>query len=726
MTQETEESHHDYLFVLYERMWIIILAFIGVVAATAYFTFTSPNVYEATATLMVDASGGRGGVLQFGYQPMGSNLIQNYCQVIKSRTVAAETAARLANDPDCPSRPANPVTADALLRSIAAEPVRGADMIRVTGSAPTAREAAIVTNTAVDVFIEQQVALLRGEFTEQRQFLEGQIPLIKDGLRESEDALKEFKEKHKFVALSEEARGVTSKLAEFDKLYGEVETDISTTSSRLDYLTEHFAEQKRTLPEDIAQVSSPYILELRKQLVNLETNYSMYLVQGLAEDHPKIVDLKKSIDEARTKLVEETRTLAAQGIPSLDPLSSAREVFDSITSLEAELVALKARKEALGLVRTTYARKLESLPSTELTLARLERERELNANTYQMLTEKHEEVKIAEAGKMSHISVVDRARVPASPVRPQKRRNLAFGAVVGLVLGLGGAFLLDYADSSVKTPLDVDKSGSLAILGSIPRIRTKTRKHDRSSGIISHLLTRQPARSPLAESYRTVRTNLQFTSPDRPVRTLLVTSALPGDGKSTVAANLAIAMAQMGLKTLLVDTDFRKPVLRKVFEVRQTDGLTEFLADKIRFENAVAKTRVENLTLLPAGALPPNPSELLGSRKMESLIERLKSEYDYVIFDSPPVLAVTDATVLGSKLDGTVVIVSAGRTDRMALKRTREILGRVRANVLGVIMHMVKPVSGRYAYYSNYYYYHSYYREDKTEKHEEREVVHSA
>ena len=725
MTQEPEESHHDYLFVLYERMWIIILAFIGVVAATAYFTFTSPNVYEATATLMVDPGGGRGGVLQFGYQPMGSNLIQNYCQVLKSRTIAAETAARLADDPDRPSGPANPFTAEVLLRSISAEPVRGADMIRVTGSAATAREAALIANTAVDAFIEQQVALLRGEFTEQREFLEGQIPLIKDGLGISEVALKNFKERNKFVALSEEARGVTEKLAEFDRLYSEVETDISTSSSRLNYLIGHLAEQSRTLPEDIAEVSSPYILELRKQLVNLETNYSMYLVQGLAEDHPKMVDLKKSIDEAKAKLVEETGMLVAQGIPSLDPLSSAREVFDNISSLEAELVALRARKDALGFVRSTYARKLESLPATELALARLERERELNANTYQMLMEKHEEVKIAEAGKMSHISVVDRARVPTSPVRPQKRRNLAFGAAVGLVLGLGGAFLLNYADTSVKTPLDVDRSGSLAILGSIPRIRTKTRKHDRSSGIISHLLTRQPARSPLAESYRTVRTNLQFTSPDRPVRTLLVTSALPGDGKSTVAANLAIAMAQMGLKTLVVDTDFRKPVLRKVFGIHQAEGLTEFLTDKIGLEKAVARTRVENLTLLPAGAIPPNPSELLGSRKMESLIERLKTEYDYVIFDSPPVLAVTDATLLGSKLDGTVLIVSAGRTDRMALKRTREILGRARANVLGVVMHMVKPISGRYAYYSNYYYYHSYYREDKTKKQEEREVVHS-
>ncbi len=734
MTNEIEETHHDYLFVIHERRWIIVLAFIGVLAATAYFTFTSPNVYEASTTLMVDPGARSSAVLQLGYRPTGSNLLQNYCQVIRSRTVAEKTAERLADHRSHPSRPAASSLVDDVARSISATPVRGTDMISVTARASTAEEAALISNAAVDVFIEQQISLLRGEYTEQRHFLEEQIPLILDRLQEAEEQLKEFKEANKFVALSEEARAVTEKLAEFDKMYSEAQTDINTSTSRLDYLRAHLAEQQKNLPEDIAKVSSPYLLELRKQIVNLETAYSMYLVQGLPGDHPKMLDLKAGIDEAKANLVKESREIGTQRIPSLDPLSSARELFDNIIGLEAEMVALEARRDALSSVRKTYARRLESLPETELDLARLERERELNANTYHMLVQKHEEVKIAEAGKMSNVSIVDRAQLPTAPIAPRKARNLIFGAVVGLVLGLGGAFAIDYADTSVKTPMDVDRTGNLTIIGSIPKVKANSRKHDRASGIAAHMITQHPARSPLAESYRTIRTNLQYMSPDKPIRTLLISSPIPGEGKSTIAANLAVTMAQMGLKTLLVDSDFRKPVLRKVFGVLREEGLTDLLMGRIGLDEAVATTDVENLTLLPAGGIPPNPSELLGSKRMETLIEQFKNDYDFSIFDSPPVLAVTDAAILGSKLDGAILIARAGKTDKAALSRTREVLDRVRTNVLGVIMHMVTPVSGRYSYYTNYYYYHSYYSDDKSErkkhsknkKSKERETVHAA
>jgi succinoglycan biosynthesis transport protein ExoP len=720
MRNEIEDTHHDYLFAIHERKWAIALVFMGVVAATAYFTFTSPNIYEAVATLMVDPGTRSSSVLQLGYRPTGSNLIQNYCQVIDSRTVAEKTAERLADNLRYPSRPVAVSLVDDLMRRISAAPVRGTDMISVTARAATAEEAASISNAAVDVFIEQQIALVRGEYTEQRQFLEEQIPLILDRLQHSEEMLKAYKEENKFVALSEEARTVTEKLSEFDRLYSEVETEINTTTSRLNYLSAHLAEQQKNLPEDIAKVSSPYILELRKQLVNLEASYSMYLVQGLPEDHPKMLDLKAGIDEAQANLVEETHELGARGIPSLDPLSSARELVDDITGLEAEVVALEAKRDALSSVRQTYARRLESLPETELELARLERERELNANTYHMLVQKHEEVKIAEAGKMSNISVVDRAQLPTAPIEPRKARNLLFGAVVGLVLGLAAAFIMDYADTSVRTPADVDRTGTLTILGSIPKVKAGSRRRDRASGIVAHLITSHPSRSVLAESYRTVRTNLQYMSPDRPIRTLLITSPIPGEGKSTIAANLAITMALMGLKTLLIDSDFRKPVLRKVFGILREEGLTDLLTGKLGLNEAVAASGVDNLTILPAGTIPPNPSELLASKKMESLIEQIKKDYDFVIFDSPPVLAVTDAVILASKLDGVVLIASAGKTDKAALRRTREILGQVRANLLGVIMHMVKSVSGRYSYYTSYYYYHSYYDDKSDDKSSDR------
>jgi succinoglycan biosynthesis transport protein ExoP len=715
--EENEVTFHDYLRVMFERKWVILPLVIITIALTAYYTFTLPEVYQATATLMIGPGGTGGSILGFGYYNMGSSPIQNYCQIVRSRSVAKKTADRLNDRLTDPTFPAPTYGADALMSRISVEPVRGTDVLKVSGKADTPEEAATIANTVTDVFIEEQITIVRGEYTQQRQFLEEQIPITEAKLHTSEEVLKLFKEEHEFVALSEETKGITQKVVDFDKMLGETQTEINTALTRLEYLEGQLAEQEKTLPEDIAEVSSPYILELRKQLVELETNCSMYLVQGLSEDSPKMANLRRSIEDTKSKLIEQTRSLGGKDIPSLDPLSYARGLFDRVLALKGELVTLTARRDALLTVRQKFADKLELLPATELQLVRLDRERQLNTSTYGMLMQKYEEAKIAEAGKISNIRVVDRARVPRSPIQPQKKRNLAFGVIIGLAIGLGAAFVLDYTDNSVKTPKDVDRSGNMTILGTVPMMKTKSRKNDRVSGIVSHLVTEQPTRSALAEAFRAIRTNLQFASPDKPIHTLLVTSAIPGEGKSTVSANLGIAMAQMGIKTLLVDTDLRKPVLRKVFGLKQEKGFTDFMAGHISLEEALCQTEVENLTLLPAGSLPPNPSELLGSKKMESVIDRLKQEYQLVIFDSPPAIGVTDAAILGSKLDGAVLIVRTGKTDRAALIRAKEILDRVRTNVLGVVLHMVSPVHGRYGYYYGYYYhYYPYYGEKGDKK----------
>ncbi|MFH1314579.1 MAG: polysaccharide biosynthesis tyrosine autokinase [Candidatus Eisenbacteria bacterium] len=715
--EENEVTFHDYLRIVFERKWIILPLLIITIALTGYYTFTQPEVYQATATLMIGPGGTGQSILGFGYQSRGSSPIQNYCQILKSRSVAKKTADRLNDMPVVSTSPVTTYNADAMMGRIGVEPVRGTDVLKVSGRASTPEAAAIIANTVTDVFIEEQITIVRGEYTQQRLFLEEQIPIAEAKLQISEEDLKLFKEENEFVALSEETRGTTQKLVEFDKQLGETQTGINTTLTRLDYLEAQLAEQQKTLPEDIAEVSSPYILELRRQLVELETNASMYLVQGLAEDSPKMANLRKSIEDTKSNLIEETKSLGGKDIPSLDPLSYARNLFDRVLELKGEMVTLNARRDALLGVRKIYAVKLEKLPKTELDLARLERDRLLNNSTYGMLMQKYEEAKIAEAGKISNIRVVDRARVPRSPIQPQKKRNMAFGAIIGLALGLGAAFMLDYTDNSVRTPKDIDRSGSMTILGTVPMIKVKASKKDRASGIVAHLLTEQPTRSSLGEAFRSIRTNLQFASPDKPIHTLLVTSAIPGEGKSTVTSNLGIAMAQMGIRTLLVDTDLRKPVLRKVFKLEQETGFTDFMADHISLEEALCQTDVENLTVLPAGSLPPNPSELIGSKKMESVIERLKNDYQLVIFDSPPAIGVTDAAILGSKLDGAVLVVRTGKTDRAALLRAKEILERVHTNVLGVVLHMVTPVHGRYGYYYGYYYhYYPYYGEGNDKK----------
>jgi tyrosine-protein kinase Etk/Wzc len=285
-------------------------------------------------------------------------------------------------------------------------------------------------------------------------------------------------------------------------------------------------------------------------------------------------------------------------------------------------------------------------------------------------------------------------------------------------------------DDSLKSIEDVERFTGLRILGSIPEIKTDDKKKGRRRSaalsqeqqvqrIASRMVTHFEPKSPVSEAYRTFRTNIQFARFEEPPRTLLVTSAGPGEGKSTTVANLAITMAQMGTKTLLVDADLRRPVLHSIFEQDKDIGLTNILLGTTEIDSGIHELAVPNLSLLCCGTLPPNPSELLGSQAMKQLIEKLKEKYDMILFDSPPVVAVTDAAVLSTQIDGTILIISANETTRNSENRAKALLNNVRALILGAVLNNVKA-GGRYGSYYYYYYYHYYGPRGDSEKKKRR------
>jgi tyrosine-protein kinase Etk/Wzc len=377
---------------------------------------------------------------------------------------------------------------------------------------------------------------------------------------------------------------------------------------------------------------------------------------------------------------------------------------------------LTAKTEALKNIVDSYADNLNTLPEKSLKLARLERNAKVGENIFLMLKEKYEESKIKEAGQIGSVRIIDKALPPEDPIKPKKKINLLLGALLGLGLGLGMAFFVERLDNSLKSIEDVEATG-LSILGSIPLIKNikdkKSRKKEENSEdyqvkrITSNLVTHFEPKSPISEAYRTFRTNLQFARLDSPLKTILVTSSGPSEGKSTSVANLAITMAQMGTKTILIDSDLRRPVLHSIFNLQRTPGLTNYLAGNVPWKEIVQQTPIENLSLLTCGVLPPNPSELLGSRKMKNLLEELKEKYDMILFDSPPVIAVTDAAVLSTLLDGVVLVSSSGSTSREALQRAITLLENVKGRLIGGVLNKIK-VESVYGSYHYYYYYHYY------------------
>jgi succinoglycan biosynthesis transport protein ExoP len=311
-------------------------------------------------------------------------------------------------------------------------------------------------------------------------------------------------------------------------------------------------------------------------------------------------------------------------------------------------------------------------------------------------------VKLAEAQATNNLVIVESAQVPRKPIRPRPPLTGLLAAVVGVLVAVGGAFLIEYLDDSIKTPDDVTRVSGLPTLGAIVQLR--------DSGGGRQLVASTESKAPESEAYRTLRTNIQFSSVDKPVKTLLVTSSGPSEGKSTTAANLAVVVAQTGQQVIVVDADLRRPVLHRVFGVPNNTGLTTALlaGDDTGLESHLRPTKVDNLVVLTSGPIPPNPSEMLGSHRMASLIERLSQLADVVIFDSPPVLAVTDAAVMGRQVDGVVLVTDARQTREMALARAVSELQNTGANVLGVVLNRLDSRGG-----SSYYYYYYYYYSDE-------------
>jgi tyrosine-protein kinase Etk/Wzc len=341
-----------------------------------------------------------------------------------------------------------------------------------------------------------------------------------------------------------------------------------------------------------------------------------------------------------------------------------------------------------------------------------------------MMQEKYQESRITEVGQLGQVRIIDPARPPKEPVRPRIKLNLMLGFILGLGLGIGVTFLFDYIDNSVRTIEDVEKMG-VTVLGSIPMIKEEeamkrlkflpasmTGKNGsldapEAKRMISRLITHFAPKSPISEAYRTFRTNIQYTKLDHELKAFLVTSPGPGEGKSTSVANLAITMAQMGSKVLLIDSDLRRPILHSIFNIDRRVGLSNVLVGRATIEEAAQTTEIENLFVMPCGTLPPNPSELLGSTAMRKTLEAMKEKFDIVLFDSPPIIAVTDAAVLSSQLDGVILVIKSGQTDREAAFRAYTLLKNVKTRILGALLNGVhiESMYGSYYYYYHYYYY---------------------
>ncbi len=741
------------------RNWgMVLITFLGVFLTVGYLTLTSERVYEASATLSMRNSGyvqgdsyERPDVYTMRY------LINNQVAILESRSLAAEVAKRLIefieNDSmnvsgmgvfnKRPSlwerlfpwvkRPAKDSElpfikiVERFIKSTGVSYGRDTDIVELKAKAPTPGEAALMVNLWVDVYQKYQQSDTQEEVIRTKQFLEAKLEEVEEYLEASENKLVEYQRQNKVVSLSDETEQLVRKLSEFESLYNETKTDYEAVHDQLVYLKSKLDDSKRTLVEDMTKLSNPVLQELQSQSANLMAEKAAYEAQLIGagfstKGNSKLSQMESRLKGIQEKIIEETKKLVEDDLRHINPLDHSENLISQILELETEQKSLEVKTRELKSIVDDYARELEVLPNKSRELARLDRDVQVNTKIYVMLRERYEETKIREAGQVGIARVLDLAVPPNKPIHPKTRLNMMLACLFGLFLGIALVFVREYFEDSVRRTEDLEALGLRAI-GKVPVGRNSRHHHwrgrrkkdwsvHRAKEIYPNLLIHSNSHPAVSEAYRALRTVVYLKSHNKKMNTILVTSPHPGEGKSTTAANLAITMANRGVKTLLVDSDLRRPVLDVLFtgSVRKT-GLTSHLGHVIQWQDAVRETTVDGLYLLAAGVGVKNASEILSSRTMFTLIKEAKDAYGIVFFDSPPLLPVTDAAVLASFVDGVILVIRAEKTSREDVEHSMEILKSVNADVLGAVLTGVENT--RYKGYDDYYHMHLKKRNEK-------------
>jgi tyrosine-protein kinase Etk/Wzc len=701
----------DYLMVVLRRRWIIIASLLSVVASTFFYVYRIEDIYESYSILVIEE---RNPDIRMAVDRGGRSL-SFYQGILNSRTFLEMVKDSVGESTfrDLFSKYATEDILRYIQNSLSLKPTTYSSFLRLNVRAKTKDLAYELANRATRIFRKRCHEVATEESRRAVQEIEKQLALIREKLEQAEHDYRSFVDRSGNLL-----EGTTQELNTLKETYsknlaqlGVKEADLAAEKRLLASL------EKKITPK--ADRASPEYMQLRSRLQELEKEKMKLENLGIRLSGFSTID--REIEEVERKLLEYKRP---RGPGTVDPRLMQRwqALRKSVINKEAELELFKRRLEAYRKAIEHYKKGNPDMLSRSLDLLRLKRSKETYENLYNILLEKAEEERIKSASGAAGIKIVDKPRKPRRPIPKNEGRYYALGIILGLGLGVGLAFLVEFNDTTLKSNEDIERFLHLPVLGTIPhivtnkkediKIRRRSSKTKTSRSVTQYprnLLSFRGNDSVITESYRSLRTNLSFVSPDNPLRTVLLTSAGPAEGKSLTIANLAMAYAQMGKKTLLVDTDLRRPVLHHLFHLRREPGFAELFMEDADPEEIIRPSEAEDLYLVTAGMFSPNPAELIASQRMLQYIEYFRNNFDMVFFDTPPVVAVTDATLLATKIDGVFLVVKSHHTDRDVASRAVNNLKNVGVRVLGTVLNDI-DLSHRYSSYGYYKYYYHYYK----------------
>ncbi len=597
------------------------------------------------------------------------------------------------------------ITAEKLLKSsisdyifprpyVTAEQYESTDIIKIEAISPDPEQAMKIANTMAGAFIESELNRVRKDYKGAKTFIDENIEKIRHEYVNALQALKEFKEKEKTVNLDTETTYLLQKISDLKKTMEDnnlsiykLRASIKPVESQLKSIPRYEKTSEQIKENDIIQSLKLTLRDLYLDLAATKTKYT--------REHPSVVDIQNKIEQTKELIQKEMSKVFASETTSVNPLHET--IMEKLAGYYADIAAYESQNQIFPNIIKKYEAELMTLPKKSSSYAQLSLAVTVTQDVYDSLLKYQYQVGIVESMALSSIYLVEPAVIPDKKDSKHRNPSLFLNTIVavllGTIFGVSSALLIEYLDDTIRTPEDVRSFKGLTFLGSIYKLRKKEPR----------LISLMDARSPIKETFRTLRNSIRYATLDNTPKSIVVTSALDKEGKSFLVANLAVSIANEGKRVLIIDGDMRRPSMHKYFNLANDTGLTNFLVGDADIRSIQIPAGIEGVSIIPTGPLPPDPARLVESKKMQQLLKDITESYDLVIVDTPPILAASDSTVFGGWTDGMVIVVESGRASRHHLPEILDLAKKANINLIGAVLNKETGRSASYYYYEYKY-----------------------
>jgi len=733
-----ESAIRDYLRVLLKRKWTVLACLFTVFSVVAIASLKMTPVYEASGSIAInkpDSSlGNFNNSTTFNIDYYDPTDLETEVKILQSDLLALQVVKDLGLDrrPEFGGKAALPSSLDLAPDPLQADPNRtsallagfrgnlkvslapNTKIIEVHYISPDKQLAANVVNKLMEDYTENNFKSRFDSTMQAEDWLSKQLVDLQMKVETSQEKLVRYQKEHEILGIDEKQNITTAKLDELNKALTAAESDRMDKESVYRLVQSGDVETVASAVSALdaagagIQSASSLLGSLRSKEADLKIQAAQLNTQ-FGPSYPKLAQLNSQLKEIDAQILQETKKVAGE--------------------VRGQYMAAVQRESLLHDALEKQKQEENKLNESAIDYSILKRDLDSYRQLYEGLMEKMKEAGVSAGLKSNNFRIVDVARVPTGPIEPNIPRNLAFAFILGLTSGVGLAFLQEGLDNTVRTSEQAQMISGLPALGMIPLPARTAREGANPKRLVIatsskeavELVAQSRPHSQMAESYRALRTSLLLTNLGAPPKVIIVTSALPQEGKTTTSMNTALVLAQKGVRVLLIDADLRRPSIHKILGMGPRSGLSNVLTGSATLQQTITRSSIlPNLYILPAGTPPPNPAELLASTNMRDVLEELRGQYDHIVVDTPPTLSVTDAVVLSPRADAIVLVIRSGQTTKQALRRSRDILTQVNAKVSGVLLNAVDLTSPDYYYYYEYQSkYSRYYRDESHEGDEE-------